>query len=43
MLRMMRFMNFLKVMFEEIYGNREIKMTDVCSKAYLETLYPYHT
>lgn len=42
-LRIMRFLNYLKIMFSEIDLNRTAKISDCCSKAYMEALYPYHT
>lgn len=43
MLRMMRFMDYLRIMFSEITANRAQKISDACHKAYMEALYPHHT
>jgi hypothetical protein len=43
MLRMMWFINYLILMFEEIGNNRTCKISDCSSKAYEEALAPNHT
>ena len=42
LLRMMRFMDYLKIMFTEILEKRNIKISEACSTAYMTALYPYH-
>ena len=43
MLRMMWFINYLIIMFEEIHSNRTAKISDCSSKAYEEALAPNHS
>jgi hypothetical protein len=43
LLRMMRFMDYLRIMFSEITQQRTMKISDACYKAYMEALYPHHT
>ena len=43
MLRMMWFMNYLIIMFTEIYSKKTAKISDCSSKAYDEALSPNHT
>lgn len=43
LLRIMRFFNYLKIMFSEIDMDRNQKISDACSKAYMQALYPYHS
>ena len=40
---MMRFMDYLNIMFTEVHNDRNMKISDACSKAYRTALYPYHT
>lgn len=35
LLRMMRFMDYLAIMFTEIHNNRTQSISDACSKAYM--------
>ena len=42
LLRMMRFMDYLNIMFSEVNNDRNMKLSDACSKAYRTALYPYH-
>jgi hypothetical protein len=43
MLRIIRFFNYLKIMFVDVDNNRNKKFPDICSDAYNEALAPYHT
>ncbi|CAD8170115.1 unnamed protein product [Paramecium pentaurelia] len=43
MLRIIRFFNYLKIMFIDVDTNRNKKFSDICSDAYNEALAPYHT
>lgn len=42
-LRIIRFLNYLKIMFSDMDSNRNKKFSDLCAEAYNEALAPYHT
>lgn len=42
-LRIIRFLNYLKIMFTDMDTNRNKKFSDLCAEAYNEALAPYHT
>ncbi len=42
MLRMVRFMDYLVIMFRDIYTDRTCKISTACSNAYMTALSPYH-